>query len=99
MRVIEEYYCQFIDDYSAKQYLLALVEDDAGTFGVVGLFGRLGTPTLQITWKARAHASQGSADVVYSKARAERVTKSYEVAPKPTALDVVRLLANDGRIL
>lgn len=99
MRVIEEYYCQFIDDYHAKQYLLALIEEDAGTFGVVGLFGRLGTPTLQITWKARGQASQASADVTYSKARVERVTKGYEATPKPSTLDVVRLLANDGRIL
>lgn len=96
MKVIEEFYGQVVEGTSAKQYLLGLVEEDEGTFGVVALYGRIGAPTLQMNWKATGLADQAAAADAFAKARKEK--SKYSVTPKPSGLDVATLVASHGRV-
>ena len=96
MRILEEYYVQFIDDYITKQYLLAIVEE-AGTFGVVAFYGRIGTPTLQVNWKARG-VSEAAAHAAFARSRNEKVRHGYKPAARPLLLDPVALIASHGRV-
>ena len=97
MKVIEEAYGQVIEGTSAKQYLLGLVQEDDGTYGVVSIYGKIGAPTLQLNW-AGAALDEAAAGAVYAKTKKAKAKYNFGTVAKPTGLDIAALVASHGRV-